>query len=304
MGAEVLHVVGVDHGQTGSVGHVKDGRQGVLDVVAGPVGPLAVVEHAAQGEGAGPHDVGPCHVVRGVLQGGPGGGDHRPHQGLCQGVGDALGVGLGEVELPDVAEGVHDAVDHLVLGQGVGQGGVQDGKNRVGQVGVIAVLLPGGPVGDHRGPVHLTAGGGDGQDGAQGDGVLGLLPVHEEGLPEVPVGPGTHGDGLGAVDDAAAAYGQDEVDAVGLAQVDALVDLFGPGVGHDPSQLHHVLAGLCQGSQDTVIEAAGLDAAPAVDQQDLLPYPCQLLRQLGHGLLAEVDSDGVIKSEIIHTNIS
>ena len=53
-----------------------------------------------------------------------------------------------------------------------------------------------------------------------------------------------------------------------------------------------------------VIEAAGLDAAPAVDQQDLLPYPCQLLRQLGHGVLAEVDADRVIKSEIIHTNIS
>ena len=88
-------------------------------------------------------------------------------------------------------------------------------------------------MGDDGRAIHFTAGSRDGQHHAQRNGCFGSLIVQIKCLPEITVGAGAHGDGLATVNGAAAANSQDKVHVVLFTQLNALIDLFGAGVGHD-----------------------------------------------------------------------
>src|SRR5699024_5338746 len=125
----------------------------------------------------------------------------------------------------------------------------------------IAPLL-----GDDAAVGPLAAGGGDGQHHAHGQRLFDLGGAGEE-VPEVPLVQGAEADGLGGVDDAAAAYRQQEVRPGPPDDVDALVDLAAAGVGLDAGELGVGDAGLLQGGGDGVVGAVAADGAAAGDQQ-------------------------------------
>jgi len=82
----------------------------------------------------------------------------------------------------------------------------------------------------------LAAGGGDSQHHAHGQRLLDLGGAGEE-IPEIPLVQRAEADGLGGVDDTAAAQCQQEVRAGPPDQVDALVYLAAAGVGLDAGEL-------------------------------------------------------------------
>ena len=103
---------------------------------------------------------------------------------------------------------------------------VKNGKARELTLTVIGVFLAGGEICDNGGLVQLAARGRNGENDAERDTGFGALPVYIKLFPEVALRRCSHGDGLGAVDRAAAADGKNEVDLMLPAKLDALVHLF------------------------------------------------------------------------------
>ena len=126
----------------------------------------------------------------------------------------------------------------LVVGQAHGELRVHHGKLGPGNVVVVGALLAGVFIGDDAAVAHLAAGGGDGEHHAHGHVGRRLALVVVE-LPHILVRLGqTVAYGLGGVDDAAAAHGQEEVHAFLPAQLYALSHLAQVGIGHNAAQLH------------------------------------------------------------------
>ncbi len=74
---------------------------------------------------------------------------------------------------------------------------------------------------------------------------------------------------LAEFDGAAPAHGQDQLDLVGAAQVDAFIYKAQGRVGLDPAQLDPFNPGVLQGLDHPVVQAGFFDGAAAVMQQDL-----------------------------------
>ena len=141
----------------------------------------------------------------------------------------------------------------------------------------------------------------DGDDGAHGDAPGGELVVGELHLPHVAVGLGLDRDDLHAVDDAAAAHGEDEVDAPLARQAHPLLDLGVGGVGHDAGELDHVLVGLREQPHDRIVDAVALDGPAAVGEHDGLADLGELRGQRAlEGALAEMHRGGIAEIEALH----
>ena len=179
------------------------------------------------------------------------------------------------------------ATGGLVIGQGHGQLRVHDGEPGPGVVGIAPPLEPAVLVGDNRGIAHLAAGGGNGDDDAyRGAGGGGALEVIE--IPGVAAVGKAIADGLGRVDDAAAAHGQEEVDALLPAKLQALPYQADAGVGHHAAQLHMGDPRRVQGGLHPVQKPGALDAATAVVDEDLgAPLGLDQLAHLVHCSLSE-----------------
>ena len=106
---------------------------------------------------------------------------------------------------------------------------------------------------------------------------------------------------LAAVDDRSATHRQDEVDAVFAHQLRSFLHLVVGGIGHNAAEVHHVLAALVQPFHRRVIQPRAFQRAAAVGQQHILAHTghffldCTLCAPL-----AEVLSDGVLISELVH----
>ena len=272
----------------------------MLNAVARPVGFFPVIEHAAKREAARPHETRPGLVIRRLLDRAARRSDLRAHGGLGKVIGKKIVVRRGDVKLHQVRHRVHDAVHHLVFRQTVGQRRIKNGEAREFPLAVIAVFLAGGEIRYDGGLVQLAARGRDGEDNAEGNARFRRLPVYIKLFPEIALRRSSHGDGFGAVDRAAAADGEDEVDLVFPAKLDALVHLFGARVRHNAGQLEDIFSRRAQRIGHAVIQPGAPDAAAAVGEKDIRAELAQLLRQAAHGVRAEVDAHGIIIHKIVH----
>ncbi len=134
-------------------------------------------------------------------------------------------------------------------------------------------------VGDDRVTAGLAACGGDGQHRGDGQRPLDLfaLLIH---FPHIAVIVHAHGNRFGGVNNTAAADRQDEIDLFLFAKGDALVGQGKPRVGLHAAKLDKINVFSFQGGDNTVIQAALLDAAAAVVQQKLLGVRLQQLADL------------------------
>lgn len=177
-----------------------------------------------------------------------------------------------------------------------------DTAGRAGRRGEVPFLV-GIQVGDHGHIVHLRAGGGHGQHGEDGQGLLGHRRAGGK-VPGIAVVQSTGSNGLGAVDDAAAAQGQHAVQSVLAAQLHAFADGGDAGIGLHAAQLDPLDPVLPQLSGGAVIDAVALDAAAAVDHQHPAGPGGHLAAQFFDLSLAEVDHRGDRISKVFHGSFS
>ena len=187
----------------------------------------------------------------------------------------------------------------LVVGQGLGQLGVHDGELGAAEVVVVGPFLLGVLAGDDTAVGGLAARRRDGEDAGHGQTLLGLAGVLIQ-LPDILVRLSEAvGDGLGGVDDAAAAHCQKKVDAILPADADTFVDLVEMGIRYDTAQRPAGQAGLRQRLLGPV-EHAGTDGAlAAVDHEDA--GAAVFAHQRAHALFrafTEDDPGGGVEFEI------
>ncbi len=255
-------------------------------------------------QAAGPHHLGAGVVVLRVLHQDLGVGHHRAQQALGDGIGDLHVAAVGEVALHGVHHDVGASAGGLVVRQRHGELRVHDGEFGPGEVAAVTALDLALLFGDHGGVAHLAARGGEGQYHAQGQAGRGLALVVVE-VPDVALVGHAVANGLGGVDRAAAAHGQQEVNALLLAQRDALVHQAQPRVRHRAAQRDIGDAGFIQRVRDLLQKPRAHHAAAAVVDQHLAAaeFPDQLrnpgLRvpakdHLGGGVVLEIKHDGVL----------
>ena len=186
--------------------------------------------------------------------------------------------------------------------KGVGELRVHDGKERTGAlvvVGALEHLLAHGVDVDDRGVGGLGASAGQGGDGADlGD--LGGAHLAEEEVLEVKVVGEAVGDGLGGVDGRAAADGEDEVHALLLAELDALLDQGEARVGHDAVHLDVLDALGCQALLDAGEKAGVADVVAAPVDEGLVA--AELLDQAAGLLLGLLAKHDLGRNEILKVN--
>ena len=227
---------------------------------------------------------------------------HREHDALEQAVGGLDVLGRGEVALEGVGDDVGHAAGGLEGGQTLGQDGVHDRELRADAVGLRGGLLEGGLVGDDRVGGALAAGGGQGQHDADGQGGLGRFAGEE--VPEVPVVGHAHGDGLGGVDDAAAADGDHEIDLLLTRELDALIDQPAAGVGLDAAELDGAQALGEDGVAHAVEQPGLLGGLAAVDEHHAAAAELlDILAGLVLAVAAENEIGGAVEIKVIHRRL-
>ena len=207
---------------------------------------------------------------------------------------------MGEIALHRVHDHVRHAGRRLVRGQGEGADRVHDGEPGPAHLVGIAQLHVAVLVRDDAGFAHLAARGRDGEHAGDREVAFrrGLAQVE---VPDFAVIRDAAGDGLGRVDDGAAADGEDEIHALLAAQVDAFVDERQARVRNDPAQADEVHAAVAEQPADLVQQAGLLGALAAVMDQHLVA--AVFLHEGGHfllGLLPEHDFGRGMIDEISH----
>ena len=231
MAADIFHPGGHHHRKPRAVGAVIEGGQLVFDLVAGPVLIPADAAGIVVGQHSRPHEVRMGGVVT-VIRQRLGGGVHNGfHHGLAQPVGEGYVRRVGEIALAQVGQHIHRTAGQLIIRQGIGVGGVQHGEFGPDEVCFgaapfqIAVLLR-----DDAAVGAFAASSGDGQHRADRQGVFNFGFSGEE-IPEIAVIGDAHADGLGGVDDAAAADGQQEIYPLCPGKINAFIHLATAGIG-------------------------------------------------------------------------
>ena len=271
-----------------------------LDAVAGAVLDPADADGVVVAHDAGPHDLRADIVVIRVADGLGPELYHGAEQALAELVGELVVLNGGKITLVGVHHDVNDAAGRLIGRKGVCELRIHDGE-----AGADAVVVAGGfdlerVVVQHAARGALAAGGGDGNNGADGhhDGrVLGAQEV----IPHVAVIESADADALGGVDDAAAADGEQEVDALALDDLDALAHVLHAGVGLSAAEVNGGDALVLDVLADAVKEPAADHAAAAVDYEDL--GRALLGAELADILLlvlAEHELGGAVESEVVH----
>jgi hypothetical protein len=222
-------------------------------------------------------------------------------QGLQQALGKAILRQrlhrVGEVLLHDVHIGIDQAVGHLFTRQGVGLGRVEHRELRKAvragkrQLGLRRLAR------DHAAVVHFRSRGGQREHGAHGQGALHVAATLEQDVPGLAVKAGCGRHELGAVDDRAAADGEQEIDLLGAHLLHGAHQGFVTGIGLDAAKLGH--AARSQRSPH-LVERARLAGAGAAVQQQHARIRRHQPRQFGHLAGAKDDAGGVVELEIQH----
>ena len=195
---------------------------------------------------------------------------------------------------------VGSAAGGLVSGEGVGQFRVHHGEFAPAQVTVVPTLDAAFFLGDHAGIAHLAACRGDGEHGTDGGAARGGVLVVVQ-IPHVKIVGKAVADGLGRVNDATAAYRQQEIHALFAAQLDAPIDQRQPGVGLYPAQGNIGDTSLIQRGIHPVQQAAFLGALPTeVDQHFSSALFFAQLPHLVFYALAEDHLGGRLEYKLVH----
>ncbi len=160
-----------------------------------------------------------------------------PHQRFAERVAERHVVVLVKIALHCVHENIRRAAGRLVGGQSHRQLRVHYGELCAGKVGVIGALERAFFVCDDAAVAHFAACDGDGQHDAERQ-TGGRFPLFFEKVPHVALVCSAVGDGLRGVDHAAAADGQNEIDALTAAKLDALINQRKVRIGHHAAQRH------------------------------------------------------------------
>ena len=297
----VVHPRWHDDRQTRAVGAIILGGEHVLQMVAVPVLLTAHAHNVIVAHHTGPHDVCTGLVIVGILHDPAAFVEHGQQHALQHPVRHFHVRRIGEVALKGVGHDVRDAAGRLIGGQAFREGRVQHGEAGTEAVGLRAVLLQRFLVGDDGIRGAFAAGGGNGQDGAPRQSLLRHLPG--EKIPEITVIGYADGDGLGGIDDAAAAHRQNEVDLLPAAQFDSLVHQTAAGIGLDAPQLHSIQVFFFQAGHDPVQQAGAFGRLPAVDHQhpaaaEALDIPAGLRLPV----LSEHEVGRAVKIKVPHRN--
>ena len=296
----MAHPVGHNDSQTGAMGGVHaDGAHVALQQVALPALLAANADEVVLRRLAAPHDLCPVVIVGGI------GLDelhvlhHGLHHALCHTVAKLHKGRVGEIALHGMGNGVKGAGQGMIHGNRNGELGVHHRKHRTRQIGITAALESLGDTGDHRAVARLATGAGNGEHCAHlqaGDRIgLAQVEIHEVAVVDHAVA-----DGLGRVNDAAAADAQDKRNVILPADVNAFIDQVVSGVGFDAAQLPPGYARLFQGGSHGGEEAGFLDAIRAIDNQRLVGILGGLFADLFFHTAAEENFGGAVKFIICH----
>ena len=230
--------------------------------------------------------------------------EHGAQQPLGEFVGELEGLLGGEVALHGVHHDVHAAARRLIPRQCDRELGVHDRELGAAVIGVAALLDAQLLVGDHAAVAHLGAGGCDGEHHADGRAARGLADARVE-VPGIAAAGEAVADGLGGIDDRAAAHGEDEVHALGARELEALVDEREARVGHNAAQLDVGKARLVEGGTHAVDKSRAHSRLPAKMHEHL--GGAELLGELARlalGTKTELDLRGRVIGEAVHRKSS
>ena len=296
---DVPHPAGRDDGQALAVGDVVVAGEGVLDAVHRPAGTAVALGHdVVARQGAHEHHLGPGGVVLGVVDT----GFSIDHQALDAGLAEAVvheGGVFHEVLFQDVVDGIGHTGRRLVLGDAEGVARVQEGYFGVHEVRGVAQLVVGLGAGNDGAGIVLAARGRQGEDIHDGKGLQSRRLAGDE-IPRIPVKARAARDGLGAVQNTAAAHGKDDLDAILLAQPRAFQHagiVFRVGLDAGEFGDFEVFA---QKVVDFLIQADFLDTSSAVSEEHFMAVSFEDLGELGDDALAENDARGGTIFEILH----
>ena len=225
--------------------------------------------------------------------------DNGLHQRLGKIIGGVVVVAR-EVLLTNVVEDIVDTRRHLALGQGEGEGGVEDRELRhdiiAEDMANLELLLV---VGDDRAAVHLGAGARHGQDTADGDDcAVGLFKADIILVPRIVVTVDGDRYRFGIVTAGAAADRQQEINVILACDLYALAQLIRGGVGHHARVLDDGLAVIPEDFCHRVIDAVLLDRTAAVDQLYGLAVFGQFIVQILQSVVSEIELCRIVVTEI------
>ena len=204
-----------------------------------------------------------------------------------------------QVKFKQMAEGVHGPEGGCGRRNAEGDGGVQNGDSGKKMPVADADFLPGCLIGEHHAVVGFRARAGDSGHGDNRQGTLdAFFPLEKS--PDIVACQGSCGNGLGAVNDAAASHGDNNPDPVFLRQGNALLDVAYNWVRLDACMLDNLDPGLAQGMMDSLVNPQPFQALSAGNQQGLGANGRGLLACLAKGALAEDDLGRVVKNKVAH----
>lgn len=131
--------------------------------------------------------------------------------------------------------------------------------------------------------------------------VTGAFLLHQ--VPAVTVIVGGSGNGFGAVDGRAAAYGKQYVDAFLLTNISPLVYRSVTGIGLYARKFENGDSGFFQYVHHFVIQTDAFDGTATVSQQHTAAVLFDFLCQMGELVFTEVNLRCVLKYKIIHVSI-
>ena len=165
---------------------------------------------------------------------------------------------------------VRAAAHGLIVGQGHCEFRIHDGKFCAGDIISVSALDAGLLIRDDRVVAHLGACCRDRQNNTYGKACRGFSLFHIK-IPHITLLGirDSVADGLGGIDDTAAADSEDKVNAFLLAQFDPFIDQAQMGIGNNAAQRDMADPGLIQRCTDPVDQAGTDSTLAAIVDQDL-----------------------------------
>lgn len=254
--------------QTGTVRHIEQGAQLVLQVVCCPIAHRAATRQIVVRQRACPHDLCAPTVVRRIFQDDRDRLHRRAQDRLGHGIRDGHIILEREVSLHRVHHNIRHAARRLIGGERVGVFGVHNGKAATRKLGCVAALEPPLFVRNNATVRHLAAGGGNRQHTTQRQAARHSTFAVEQ-TPYIPLIGRSEGDCLRRVDHAAAPDGQDEVNGVFAAKGNTLTHQRKARIGNNTAQLAKGDPRLLKVLADLGQQSRAFGTLAAVVEQDL-----------------------------------
>lgn len=282
-----------------AVGDAVESGKLMLHGVAGPGDGMAAFDEIIDGPGGIPEQVRPGFLTFGIFHGHGSVLDDAPHHAFHEFLHGIKGFFLLQVDLEKVGQDICRSAGGLVSVRRVGVFRTEEGNGRAERFCCPAAFFPGVPIGDDGAAVHFRAGRGQGGHGDDGERFPDLRSALDQ-VPRIILIGNAAGDGLGRIEDASAAYSQDQVDGGSPAEADSLADQPDIGVGGYAGQFIAGKAGLFDFVENDRINSVFLDGAGAVNQKHSPASSGQLFMEMKEHAVSEIDFGAVLKNKRRH----